>query len=156
LLDVNGVVESALSLVGQQLLSHEIDVRTELAVGLPEVLGESNALEQVLLNLLGNARDALDDVSEDRVLEIRTSLTDLAGEPAVAIDVSDSAKGIPEAIREKLFEPFFTTKEVGKGTGLGLSISYGIVEEHGGRLEATNRPEGGARFRVILPIARPA
>jgi len=154
LLSVNVPLENALLLVGQQLLGRGVEVRKDLDPQLPDVHGDENALEQVFLNLIGNARDAMEGGAGERVLTLRTAAATLAGQPAVAVEVRDTGPGIPEEILDKIFEPFFTTKEVGKGTGLGLSISYGIIEDHGGQIEALNGPPAGTLFRVLLPAAR--
>ncbi|MBI5015502.1 MAG: Cache 3/Cache 2 fusion domain-containing protein [Deltaproteobacteria bacterium] len=145
-------LENALLLSGQQLLNRGIEVEKDLAPDLPRILGDANALEQVFLNLIANARDALEGVEGPRRVTFAASASELGGRPAVALDVTDTGPGVPPGLRGKIFEPFFTTKEAGQGTGLGLSISYGIVEQHGGRIEVSNGPEGGACFRVLLPV----
>ena len=101
------------------------------------------------MNLVQNACDAMAETSAPR-LEVRAQLG--AGE-VIVLTVADNGPGIPGEHLARLFDPFFTTKPVGQGTGLGLSISYGIVERHGGRLEAANRAEGGAVFTLVLPLA---
>ena len=110
--------------------------------------GSSGQLQQVIMNLVQNACDAMAETPEPR-LEVRARPG--AGE-GVMVSVSDNGPGIAPEHLARLFDPFFTTKPVGQGTGLGLSISYGIVERHGGRLEAANRPEGGAVFTLLLPM----
>lgn len=114
----------------------------------PDVNVYAGKIEQVFLNLIGNAVQAIEGEGEIR-LSIRRE-----GE-WVVVEVADSGKGIPPEHLHKIFEPFFTTKEVGQGTGLGLSISFNIVRQHGGRLSARNLPEGGAVFRVELPVQEP-
>ena len=104
-------------------------------------------IEQVLTNLLINARDALENAQEKTV-----TLRSFESDNCIVVEIEDSGKGIPAADLPKVFDPFFTSKEVGKGTGLGLSISYGIIEDHGGRLSVMNQEEGGARFRMELPL----
>jgi two-component system NtrC family sensor kinase len=148
-------LDSALLITGQQLLNHQIELRRELADDLPRIVGDPNTLEQVFLNLIANARDAMDRVDGPRVLTIRAVRAELDGRPAVAVSFADSGPGIPDEVREKMFEPFFTTKEVGRGTGLGLSIAYGIIEQHRGRIEVESTPGQGATFRIVLP-AQPA
>ena len=113
------------------------------------MLGASGQMQQVLMNLIQNACDALAGTPDPR---IDVSAVPGAGE-VVVLTVADNGPGIPPEHLARLFDPFFTTKPVGQGTGLGLSISYGIVERHGGRLEAANRPEGGAVFTLVLPLA---
>lgn len=111
-----------------------------------EALGRAGQIHQVLVNLVENALDAVTDLPTGRV-EVRGQQTkDMA-----VIEVADNGPGITEADLSKVFDPFFTTKPVGQGTGLGLWISYGIVRDHGGMLEAENRPGGGALFRMTLP-----
>ncbi|HET7747677.1 MAG TPA: ATP-binding protein, partial [Vicinamibacteria bacterium] len=123
-----------------------VAVASELASTLPAVRGSHDHLQQVLLNLLTNARDAM---PEGGTITLRTLATD--GEAVV--EVRDTGPGLSAEVEERLFEPFFTTKAVGQGTGLGLSVSHGIVSAHGGHMEATNAPGGGALFRVALPVA---
>jgi signal transduction histidine kinase len=119
----------------------------ELAAKLPRVSGDSLLMQQAILNILINAEQALSAVDGPRRIEIRT----LRRGSNVELQISDNGPGIPADVLPRLFEPFFTTKEVGKGTGLGLAISYGIVQEHGGKLHAANRPQGGAVFTLELP-----
>jgi len=124
-----------------------------LAVDIPDscwVRGDSNRLEQVLVNLLGNAVDALKGVADGRV-EVRADEID----GQWAIRVSDNGAGIAADAIDKVFDPFFTTKQVGQGLGLGLSLSYGIVRDFGGTIRAENNPDGGASFVMFLPKATP-
>ncbi|NFV80266.1 PAS domain-containing sensor histidine kinase [Magnetospirillum aberrantis SpK] len=111
-----------------------------------EALGRAGQIHQVLVNLVENALDAVADLPTGRV-EVRGQQT----KAMAVIEVADNGSGIAEADLSKVFDPFFTTKPVGQGTGLGLWISYGIVRDHGGMLEAENRPGGGALFRMTLP-----
>ncbi len=97
------------------------------------------------MNLLANAIDAC---PEGGLVKLRTSRDG----DEICIEVTDNGPGVPESIRQKIFDPFFTTKPQGAGTGLGLSISYGIVQEHGGHIDLTNAPQGGAVFTVHLPL----
>jgi len=115
---------------------------------LPEVRCYPGQLNQVFLNLLMNACDVLENGGK---IFVRTEPL----EHGVRIEFEDTGPGIPEAIRSRIFDPFFTTKEVGKGTGLGLSLSHGIVERHGGRLQAISRPGSGAIFQIELPLVAP-
>ena len=121
----------------------DVDLQAELPMR-----GSSGQLQQVIMNLVQNACDAMADTPEPR-LEVRAQPA--AGE-VVVVSVADNGPGIAAEHLARLFDPFFTTKPVGQGTGLGLSISYGIVERHGGKLEAANRPEGGAVFTLLLPL----
>jgi two-component system NtrC family sensor kinase len=119
---------------------------------LPQIRGDANQLEQVFLNLITNAKDAMEKRERKRELTITTALIRHNGWNDIEVSFADTGKGIPEENLEKIFEPFFSTKEVGKGTGLGLSICYGIVEAHGGRIEVESRLDEGTTLRVILPV----
>jgi methyl-accepting chemotaxis protein len=154
-IDIHEPVENALLITGQQLLNHGIRVNKQFATDLPKIRGDANQLEQVFLNLITNARDAMDKAGTKRELTITTGLTRHNGWNDVEVSVRDTGTGIPEEEAEKIFEPFFSTKEVGKGTGLGLSICYGIIEAHGGRIEVESKVGGGSNFRVLLPVLAP-
>ena len=153
-MDVNEVIESSLKLMGSQLERHGIDLWLDLADALPEVWGHPHPLEQVVLNLLSNARDAVDERAEmeragyDKQVWIRTR-----GEnDVVVVEVEDNGVGMDEAIRQRLFEPFFTTKDADRGTGLGLSIIYAIVRNHDGQIAVESEQGVGTTFRVMLPV----
>lgn len=145
---VHQVVRSALSLMREQLRLRNIDVETHWAPEDPQVQGNALQIEQVLLNLLTNARDAV-SVTPTKVITVVTAVD----KDWVIIRVVDTGIGISEDVKKRIFDPFFTTKEVGKGTGLGLSLSYGIIHEHQGRLSVDSRPGQGATFVVELPRA---
>jgi C4-dicarboxylate-specific signal transduction histidine kinase len=142
------VIGGALSLVQEQLRLRGIEVTIDLAPEDPLVVGNSIQLEQVFINLLTNARDAVADSSRKA---IRVSVS--VGSTAVEVAFADTGAGIPPGLEQRIFDPFFTTKEVGKGTGLGLSITYGIIREHGGTISVVNRPGEGATFLIRLPLA---
>jgi two-component system NtrC family sensor kinase len=158
-LNVSLVVQRALSLRAGACAAAGIEVVKHLAPKLPRVAGDSLLLQQTLLNVIVNAEQALQSIDlsaiasakadEPRRIEART----FARADRVVIEIADNGPGIPDEALTRLFEPFFTTKEVGKGTGLGLAIAYGIVQEHGGELHASSRPEGGAVFTIELPAA---
>jgi len=150
-LDPREIVQSVVDLIGEQLHLANIDIKLELPDSCPLIEGEQIQLEQVLINLLSNARDVLkfSQVVEDKRILIKVD-TEVAGQ--LSIIVEDTGGGINENIIDRIFEPFFTTKEVGQGTGLGLSISYGIVRELGGCMSVLNT-QLGARFIVNFPIA---
>ncbi|MCU0595378.1 MAG: Cache 3/Cache 2 fusion domain-containing protein [Desulfobacterota bacterium] len=151
-IDVNQPVENALMITGQQLLNHGIALVRNLAPGLPRVMGDPNQLEQVFLNLISNARDAIDDAAgHKKELTIRSSFSQDGGTPSVVVSVKDTGVGIPPENLNKIFEPFFSTKPVGKGTGLGLSLCFGIVEAHGGRIDIKSKVGEGTEIFVILP-----
>ena len=153
------VVDGALKLVGAQLRLHGIEVIVDTPVDVPQVVGRANRLEQALLNLVTNARDALESrrlaehVPSGWHPTLRLALTAETASGPVRLAVIDNAGGVPEAVAGRIFDPFFTTKEVGRGTGLGLSIARGIMQEHGGGLELQNHPGEGATFVMSLPAA---
>ena len=128
----------------------------ELAESLPKVMGNANQLEQVFLNIIINARDAVLEVRTDEkgkgVIEVATGIFSRERE-WVEILVRDTGKGISGKDLNRIFEPFFTTKEVGKGTGLGLSISYGIIKDHSGEIEVAETGPSGTTFRILLPAS---
>ncbi len=144
------VIERALSLMREQLRLRDIDVAVDLGPEEPVVLGNAIQLEQVFINLLTNARDA---VAEAPRKAIRISGS--TGSGAAEVALTDTGHGIPPGLEQRIFDPFFTTKEVGKGTGLGLSITYGIIKEHGGTISVVSPPGEGATFLVSLPLASP-
>lgn len=147
-LDLNQVIASALHLSNLDLRGKHIQVETYPDVDLPLIRGDANQVLQVFFNLISNAVDALEEIGGGR-LTIRTKHSD----SRITIEFSDTGPGIKAP--QQVFDPFFTTKPVGKGTGLGLSICYGIMQEHGGRIECYNRPEGGATFVVEFPTTAP-
>jgi len=151
-LDVTAPISSALLITEQQLLDHDIELMKDFADKLPLVMGSAPQLEQVFLNIISNARDALDQQASDKELIIRTFYRVKDGDPGdVVVSFVDTGPGISPENKYKIFDPFFSTKEVGRGTGLGLSICYGIVEKHGGRIEVDSEMGKGATFRVVLP-----
>src|SRR5213083_2031835 len=135
-----------LELKSYQLQQDNVKVVTEFAP-CPHVLGDENQLQQVLLNLVQNAHQAMVQIVGARVLTVRV----WPDGASVCLEVRDTGPGIPEEAMPRIFDPFFTTKPPGEGSGLGLSVSYGIVTELGGRLWAENHPDGGASFRLELP-----
>jgi C4-dicarboxylate-specific signal transduction histidine kinase len=145
---VNDVIERALSLTQEQLRLRQIEIELDLCSEAPVVLGNSIQLEQVFINLLTNARDALDE-ADRKIIAIDCSLED----STVVIVFRDTGPGIPEGLEQRIFDPFFTTKEVGTGTGLGLSITYGIIKDHHGSITVEPRPGEGACFRIELPLS---
>lgn len=154
---VNTTIKNALGLFAVQLATREIDLSTELADNLPEVLGNPFQYEQVVLNLLSNARDAVEERlrmdAESNNPDPMPAMIKIRSwtEPGlVCLEVSDNGMGIPEDLRARIFDPFFTTKLPGKGTGLGLSISFGIVREMEGSIELGN-PIRGASLIVKVP-----
>ncbi|HWQ08575.1 MAG TPA: ATP-binding protein, partial [Holophaga sp.] len=153
--DCNAVLTRAFDFFSQQLTLRGIEVVFELAEALPPVRCDPNRLEQVCINLLTNARDAIEERSaRDAAAPRRVTLKTMANQEYVTLRVGDTGPGVPPELAEKIFEPFFTTKEIGKGTGLGLSISYGIVKESGGAISVSTNADGGANFHIRLPVAR--
>ena len=149
--DVDDVIERALLLVQEQLRLRGIEVELELTPEELLVLGSPIQLEQVFINLLTNARDALTDAPR-KTIKISSS----RDENWIRIAFSDTGPGIPPEIQPRIFDPFFTTKEVGTGTGLGLSITYSILKEYGGDISVSSARGKGARFTIELPVAREA
>jgi PAS domain S-box-containing protein len=144
--DLNTVVEETLTLAELPLSKRKVRVGTELSESLAPVWGDPGKLQQVLMNLVLNARDSMPDGGD---LNIRTVQQN--GE--VVVEVADTGAGIPEEQIHKIYDPFFTTKGTGKGTGLGLSVTYGIVQEHRGTITVRSEAASGTVFRVALPAA---
>jgi two-component system, NtrC family, sensor kinase len=148
---LNAIIRRTLQLRSYDFTSHGVEVIEHLDEGLPEVMGDAQQMQQVFLNILNNAYDAVREVGRSPRIEIMSTKS---GE-SVEVSFSDNGNGITHP--DKIFDPFFTTKEVGKGTGLGLSICYGIVKEHGGEILYHNNIEReGATFIVRLPAAQAA
>ena len=145
---LNLILRRTIQLRSYDFASHGVDVVEHLDENLPEVIGDAHQLQQVFLNILNNAYDAVHEIGRPARIEIMTTK---AGD-AVEVSFCDNGNGISHP--DRIFDPFFTTKEVGKGTGLGLSICYGIVKEHGGEILCHNNPNGiGATFIVRFPAA---
>jgi len=147
--NLNRVIQETLSLLEHQFQKADIRIRSDLQASLPPIHGNTGKLQQVFVNLFVNARDAMPGGG---TLEVRT-WRDPAG---VKVEVADSGHGIAPEHLHRIYDPFFTTKSLHKGTGLGLSVTYGIIQEHGGSIEVTNRPDGGACFLLELPVYRAA
>ncbi len=157
--DLNGLVSNLRRML-ERLLREDVELRLDLAPGLPPVLADTGQLEQVVMNLTVNARDALE---HGGAITISTRRAEVRGEDArpperaagryAVVTVADSGRGIPPKALPHLFEPFFTSKPVGQGTGLGLSTVYGIVRQHGGFVDVDSAPGRGTSFRVHLPLA---
>jgi PAS domain S-box-containing protein len=155
MIDLNQVVLETLALRAYEQRLTNIEVVTALASGLPQVFADAHQIQQVLLNLVINAEQAMVSAHGRGAMVLRTWHDE--ERDAVALEVSDDGPGVPEDARSKIFDPFFTTKEVGKGTGLGLTVAYAIVQEHGGRIQV-EAPLRGAAFVLELPVSseRPA
>lgn len=158
--DLSRVVEQACGML-PMLLGEHIELRFDLAADLPEVLVDPNQIEQIVMNLTANARDAMPDGGTILLSTRCTDLTaeDLADSPGlrpgsyVALSIADDGEGIPPAVIERIFEPFFTTKSVGKGTGLGLAMCHGIVRQNRGHITVSSAQGRGTTFRIYLPPA---
>jgi len=149
--DVNKAIENVFSMLGRQLEAHNIHVRKELTWGIGHLRAQQTGLEQVIINLLVNAREALEECEHDgKEIWLRTGK--LNGQ--IVIELGDNATGISESLGDRIFKPYLTTKDVGKGTGLGLSISRSIVAEMGGHIEYFNNEHGGTTFLATFPERR--
>ena len=144
---INQVIQRAISLVHKQLHLRQIEVQLRFPSEDVIVIGNAIQMEQVFINLLTNARDALADVTQKMITITCTVKTDV-----VNIHFCDTGPGIPAGLEQRIFDPFFTTKEVGAGTGLGLSITYGIIKEHQGSIAVESCPGEGALFIIQLPL----
>jgi len=145
--DLRRIVEDSIALVEHQLKKKNIHIHLEMELS-RTVTGFPTRLQQLFINLILNAVDALDEGGE-----IRISAREAGDE--VRIDVADNGRGIPGKVLDKIFDPFFTTKDIGKGTGLGLAIVYSIVKEHYGEITVSSREGRGTVFSVVLPFASP-
>ena len=149
MIDVNTVVKGTLALRAYEQ-TPSLTVREELAPALPRVFADGHQIQQVLLNLLINAEQAMLGANGGGAMTVRTR-HDIGRDIAI-LEVADDGPGVPSEVQTRIFDPFFTTKEVGKGTGLGLTVAYAIVQEHGGRIRVGTTPGGGATFAVELPV----
>ena len=159
---INDVVRGSLTMTQAQLKSRGVEVALDLSEDLVPILGDRYRLEQVLINLLHNGRDAVEERREqlsdsdksdwEMRLGIRTRLED----GKVVVEVEDNGIGMGEEARLRVLEPFFTTKGRDRGTGLGLSISHAIVKDHGGEIECESTEGEGTVFRVRLPVIQEA
>jgi CheY-like chemotaxis protein len=150
MVDLNQVARETLGLRAYEQRLSNISVVQALAAGLPHVFADGHQVQQVLLNLVINAEQAMLAANGRGVLVVRT-WHDQERE-AVVLEINDDGPGIPVDLQPKIFDPFFTTKEVGKGTGLGLTVAYAIVQEHGGAIRVESAPENGTSFYVELPV----
>jgi two-component system NtrC family sensor kinase len=145
--DINTIVKHTVRLRALASRSSGIEVHMHLDESNPQVRGDEQKLQQVLLNLIVNAESAMDG-AELRHLTVTTQRK----QSTVQVMVSDTGHGMPPAVAQRVFEPFFTTKTSGKGTGLGLSVSYGIIQAHEGTISVESEPEIGTTFTILLPI----
>ncbi len=147
---LNATLSRVLSLRTSAFRAANIEVVRRHSDALPRVKGDPLLLQQALLNIVLNAEQAIG--AHGGRIETTTSVRHDSGGDRVVVQIRDTGPGIPAAALPRVFEPFYTTKEVGKGAGLGLAITYGIIQEHGGQIVASNHPEGGAVFTVQLPV----
>jgi histidine kinase len=155
-IQVNDVLEKSLEIFSQQLVVRGIEVEWEIEENLPLIMADAGRLEQVFINLLINARDAIEDKWESNLPQKgdkKITLMSRSEGERVIVEVQDTGGGVAGSIIDKVFEPFFTTKDAGKGTGLGLSISYRIVHDLGGSIKVVSREGEGARFIMTFPSA---
>jgi len=152
--NINKPIRDVFTVLGQQLKLRQIKVNLDLDENLPPVYGVNNRLEQVFINLVMNARDAIEEMLEKSYEKEREGLLTIRTyqeKGRVVAVVRDNGIGMPERVKEKVFEPFFTTKDLGRGTGLGLSISYGIIKDYEGTIEVESMPGSGTIFKISLP-----
>jgi len=145
-ISVNDVVQKSMAIVDHQLSLKNVRIESELADNMPLIYGNANQLQQVLMNLMINAQQAIGDGGG--TVGLATQLES----QSVLITVSDTGPGMDDQLAKKIFEPFFTTKPAGKGTGLGLSVTYGIIKDHGGEISVQRASSGGAKFVIELPL----
>jgi signal transduction histidine kinase len=150
-IDLGSVVDDSIAIVNHQMELNSVSIQKEAAEALPRIQGNANQLQQVLVNLLMNAQQAMGASGGTIRVSARRAVDNL-----VELRVADTGPGIPLDIQQKIFEPFFTTKPGGKGTGLGLSVSYGIVKDHGGTIRVESTPGDGATFVLSFPVLEPA
>ena len=148
LVQVHGVLRQTIKLRGYDFASHGVEVTEEFEEALPQALGDVQQLQQVFLNILNNAYDAVQETGRRGRIKIHTRRQ----AEMIEVVISDNGTGITDP--QRIFDPFYTTKQVGKGTGLGLSICYGIVRAHGGEIQCWNNEDAaGSTFVVRIPIA---
>ena len=152
-LNLNDPINDVFKVLGHQLTVHSVEVIRNLDENLPEIRAEHNRLEQVFINLVTNAIDAMDEKAEktEGTVEKRLVMETCVRDGRVVATVSDTGIGMSEAVKQKIFEPFFTTKETGKGTGLGTSISFGIIKDYGGIIDIESEEGRGAKFIISFP-----
>ncbi len=155
--NINDPIKDVFKVLGHQLKVHDIEVVLDLDPALPDIMAEHNRLEQVFINLVSNAIDAMDEKTGRPGFEDapkRLSIKSFVEDGQVVVLVSDTGVGMTEEVKNKIIEPFFTTKKVGKGTGLGVSISYGIIKDYDGSLEIESQVDVGTTFKLMFPAVR--
>lgn len=154
LIDLNEIIESTVELRNYELQVNNIEINRDLDRNMVKTIADGHQLQQVFLNVITNAEQAMLDFHGSGRLLIRTRAD--RQNNRITVEIIDDGPGIPESHLTKIFDPFFTTKEVGKGTGLGLSLSYGIIKEHGGNIFVSSRVGEGSTFVIELPIIEPS
>ncbi len=147
--NVHDLIEAAIEILAYQMRTSNIKVTTCFEAALPKVMGDAHQLQQVFLNIINNARQAIEEFRKQGEITITTSTAN----GKVRVEIKDSGPGIAQENLKRIFDPFFTTKKVGKGTGLGLSLCYGIVQEHTGTINVTSQVGEGTTFAIELPPA---
>jgi PAS domain S-box-containing protein len=150
ILNLNQLIEKTLFLNANLLKLHSIKLEQKFDPHLPELMGSEDRLQQVFMNLISNAVEALESRQGDRILTIETQY--FPPKSSIAVSFKDTGVGIPPENLSKLFEPFFSTKKKGKGVGLGLSVAYGIIQEHGGSIQAQSEEGKWTTFSIELPL----
>jgi signal transduction histidine kinase/CheY-like chemotaxis protein len=148
--EINKIIETAVELLAYQLRSANIRVELDLAEDLPMAMADADQIHQVLMNLIINARQALLTTAKPGLIRIETHLDSCTRQ--IEISVTDNGPGVPPELRKRIFDPFFTTKPTGEGTGIGLSLCSSIMRAHGGCIDASDAPGGGAMFTILLPL----
>jgi len=146
--DLNQTINQTINILENFARANSIDIQTDLMDSVPIIAGDQAQLQQVILNLISNAIDA---IGKDGTVSVKSR----ADDSEIRVIIADTGAGIPENMQKKIFDPFFTTKSSGKGTGLGLWISYTIIEKLGGSLSLRSQVGQGAEFTIRLPIVRP-
>ena len=153
-MNINDPINDVFKVLGHQLRVHQVEVHLDLDQEIPPIMADHNRLEQVFINLVTNAVDAMDDKCsqpECQQAEKKLTIKSFTENGYVAVIVADTGSGMSREIMSKIFEPFFTTKDVGKGTGLGVSISYGIVKDYEGTIEIDSTVGEGTAFKLKFP-----
>ncbi len=143
--DMQHCVDEVLSVIESQMVKENINITKEFGEALPQVTVDAKKIQQVLMNLLLNAQQAMPEGGQ---IVVRTYLQ----KDRLVVEIADTGMGISDIHIDRIFDPFFTTKDAGQGTGLGLSVSYGIIEQHGGKIEVSSSPGKGSTFKIILPL----
>jgi two-component system NtrC family sensor kinase len=149
---LNEIADAVIEIIAYDLRTSNVTLNKEYQPNLPPTLGDAHQLQQVILNIISNARQAIEAFRRDGQITLRTGFTDTQ----VWMRIKDNGPGIPRDTLTRIFDPFFTTKPQGKGTGLGLSLCYGIMQEHRGSIRAESQPGEGTEFILELPIAEPS